>query len=296
MNVVILGKNDYVHCLFGRSEEAKVKNVKCLIGLMLSMVCIVCLSACGSSGEEVVPTVAPAPSASTGDNPLYNAIIDYMNQRDYSIAKTNEVLESYQPQEGQTDYSNLISSLFTPNFKADDELVDLLQSMVELEKTESGFHMTSENGGSGDLIFENGVYQYTFQEQIQEEEEEDSAVTISHSATLLEDSSQLDATTESVQQGGVPILENWLQVKKELDVYQVQQFYTNDGGNTHQLIQMRFSQDELEYAVYENVEEKPQSIFQSDAQFLSDGYITKVTLKDGKVTVNNDGEDLVFGS
>ena len=75
----------------------------------------------------------------------------------------------------------------------------------------------------------------------------------------------------------------------------MQQFYTDDGGSTHQLIQMRFRQEELSYAVYENVEEKPNSIFESD-EFLSDGFVTSVTLKDGRVTVMNDGKELVFGT
>ena len=153
--------------------------------------------------------------------------------------------------------------------------------------------MTSENGGSGDLVLENGVYKYAFQEQMTESD--DTVTTISHSATLLEDGSQMDVKTESIQQGGVPVLENWLQVKKQDDLYQVQQFYTDDGGSTHRLIQMRFRQEELSYAVYENVEEKPNSIFESD-EFLSDGFVTSVTLKDGRVTVINDGKELVFGA
>ena len=135
-----------------------MKNIKHMVGVLLSVVCLVAVSGCGGQAEEPVPTVAPAPSAAAGENPLNNQIIDYMNQRDYSIAKANEIMETYQPEEGQTDYTNLISSLFTPNFRADDELVDLLQSMVQSEKTETGFHMTSENGGSGDLVLENGVY------------------------------------------------------------------------------------------------------------------------------------------
>ncbi len=270
-----------------------MKNSKRMISILLSVVCAAAFTGCGGQAEEPVPTVAPAPSAASGENPLNNAIIDYMNQRDYSIAKANEIMETYQPEEGQTDYTNLISSLFTPNFRADDELVDLLQSMVQSEKTEAGFHMTSENGGSGDLVLENGVYKYTFQEQITESDE--TVTTISHSATLLEDGSQMDVKTESIQQGGVPVLENWLQVKKQDGAYQVQQFYTDDGGSTHQLIQMRFRQEELSYAVYDNVEEKPASIFESDV-FLANGFVTSVTLKDGKVTVENDGKELVFGA
>jgi len=270
-----------------------LRNIKHMVGVLLSVVCLVVLSGCGGQAEEPVPTVAPAPSAAAGENPLNNAIIDYMNQRDYSIAKANEIMETYQPEEGQTDYTNLISSLFTPNFRADDELVDLLQSMVQSKKTETGFHMTSENGGSGDLVLENGVYKYAFQEQMAESD--DTVTTISHSATLLEDGSQMDVKTESIQQGGVPVLENWLQVKKQDDLYQVQQFYTDDGGSTHQLSQMRFRQEELSYAVYEDVEEKPNSIFESDG-FFSDGFVTSVTLKDGRVTVMNDGKELVFGA
>ena len=126
-------------------------------------------------------------------------------------------------------------------------------------------------------------------------QDQDTVKTISHVATLRKDGGQLDAKTESTAQGGVPILINWLQVSKEQGSYQVQQFYTNDGGSTHQLIQMRFQEGQLEYAVYENVETKPNSIFEQGTGFLQAGFVTKVTLKDGKVTVNNDGKELVFG-
>ncbi len=111
-------------------------------------------------------------------------------------------------------------------------------------------------------------------------ESDDTVTTISHSATLLEDGSQMDVKTKHPAGRRSCFLENWLQVKKQDDLYQVQQFYTDDGGSTHQLIQMRFRQEELSYAVYENVEEKPNSIFESD-EFLSDGFVTSVTLKDG---------------
>ncbi len=81
-----------------------------------------------------MPIWAPGAFGRAGENPLNNAIIDYMNQRDYSIAKANEIMETYQPEEGQTDY--ITSSVrYSPQiFRADDELVDLLQSMVQSEK------------------------------------------------------------------------------------------------------------------------------------------------------------------
>lgn len=116
-----------------------MRNIKHMVGVLLSVVCLVVLSGCGGQAEEPVPTVAPAPSAAAGENPLNNAIIDYMNQRDYSIAKAIEIMETYQPEEGQTDYTNLISSLFTPNFRADDELVDLLQLWYNQKRQKQAF-------------------------------------------------------------------------------------------------------------------------------------------------------------
>ena len=268
-----------------------IKGKKRMLCGLMAVCCLLGLTACHKA-EEPAPTVEPAPTAASGQNPLQNAVIDYLNQRDNSVAKANEIMEAYQPAEGETDYTNLINSLFTPNFKADDGLVDLLQSMVKSEQTETGFHMSGENGGSGDLVLEGNLYTYHFQEQVQDQ---DTVKTISHVATLRKDGGQLDAKTESTAQGGVPILINWLQVSKEQGSYQVQQFYTNDGGSTHQLIQIRFQEDQLEYAVYENVETKPNSIFEQGTGFLQAGFVTKVTLKDGKVTVNNDGKELVFG-
>lgn len=275
----------------GGNHVKKAKRALCLLVLAL---CAAGLMGCGGKAEEPAPTVEPAPSAATGDNPLKNAVIDYLNQRDYSVAKTNEILETYQPEEGKTDYTNLIASLFTPNFKADDGLVDLLQSMVKSEQTDTGFHMTTDSGGSGDLVLEGSLYTYHFQEQ--QTNSDETITTISHTASLQQDGSQLDAKTEKTQQGGVPVLTTWLQIKRAQDAYQVQQYFTSDGGGTYQLIQMRFQKDQLEYAVYDDVEQDPRSLFEQGHTFFADGFVTRVTLKDGKVVVNNDGKTLEFGA
>lgn len=268
----------------------KAKRALCFLVLAL---CAGGLMGCGKT-EEPAPTVEPVPSAATTDNPLKNAIIDYLNQRDYSVAKTNEILETYQPEEGKTDYTDLIASLFTPNFKADDGLVDLLQSMVESEQTDTGFHMATESGGSGDLVLEGSLYTYHFQEQ--QTNSDDTISSISHTATLQQDGSQLDARSEKTRQGGVPVLTTWLQIRRAQDAYQVQQYFTSDGGGTYQLIQMRFGQDQLEYAVYDDVEQDPKSLFDQGHTFFADGFVTKVTLTGGKVIVNNDKKTLEFGA
>ena len=78
-----------------------IKGKKRMLCGLMAVCCLLGLTACHKA-EEPAPTVEPAPTAASGQNPLQNAVIDYLNQRDNSVAKANEIMEAYQPAEGET--------------------------------------------------------------------------------------------------------------------------------------------------------------------------------------------------
>ena len=268
---------------------------KSILAMLLALG-LLCLTAGCKQTEQQQGQTQATPDASTQtvlqQNPLLAELVAFSEAKDIAAGKMAERLENYTKQEGQPDYTALIQAVQSPFVEGDAQLFDLLSNLLDTKQSAEQIWSVENEQQTGRLVLSEG--QYRFDGTIVQNTETN-AVQVQQ-VTMAQDGSSVDASLSTQQADGTgAVLQLWMQYQHTGQQYRVQYYYTTDDGESYQVLRSAFDDTQFSFAMYNEVEQRPASLFTlSDDSLYADGWVTKVTFDGQTVHIENDGKSLTI--
>lgn len=277
---------------------------RCMAYALAAALVVLALAGCkqAEQPEQAQPTATVAPSGQKGDNPLSKALVALLEQKDLALGQLGMKLETYTPQEGQPDYTNLMVSVQSPFTEVDALLADVVLDAYELQPQADGSYAVSDAERTASLVLKDGVYQYTCSEPVTDEaggegadgaqpQTTDGLDNRKQSVQMQPDASAMTIYLyDHTENASSDVMTLWMQTRTTAQGFVAQCYFTRNNGDTYDLLCYEVAgQDTLRYAIYDDVEEPADLSTQSVEPYaFPSGAQTTVTYQGGAATIVNE--------
>ena len=248
---------------------------------------------CKAPSKTSTPTPTPQPSGQVQieKNPFTTMMVQQMDAKDMLLGRMAERLDAYKPTQGQPDYSGLAQTALTPFTKADFLMADVFSVSMLLKKQPDGSYAYDQNGKQATLKANGQQMEYSAKVT----DASDQNLYTRQTASYSEDGSRMTVQVFDKSQNRGEITTVCMQWIKDATGQRMQYYYTEDDGDTYNLLRLQMTDSTLSYAVYEQVTTMPNLFTMSDQELFKTGYITYTTFINNTVTVKNEKQTLTVG-
>ncbi len=248
---------------------------------------------CKSAPKASAPVLTPQPSGQVQyeKNPFTVLLVQEMDAKDTLLGRIAERLDTYKPKAGQTDFSGLAKTALSPFTKVDSLMADVFSVSMIMQKQADGSYAFDQNGKQASLKANGQQMEYAAKVA----DAQDQTVYTRQIATYLADGNRMTVQVfdKAKNRGEITIV--CMQWIKDGASRRMQYYYTEDDGDTYNLLRVQITDYSLIFAIYEQVSEMPNLFTLPSQDLFKTGYITYATFENNTVTIQNGSQTLTVG-
>lgn len=261
--------------------------------MLIVLLALMALAGCKTVEQTQTQTAQPTQTVQGGggNNPLTVLLVEQADQKDMALGEMGALLDTYQPKDGETDYSALIQTVLLPFGETDGLLADVLILSFYLQPQPDGTYRYTAQDREASLSMQEQAY--TYGGTIRDGGDEDAYQR--QSARFDADGSRMNVEVFEKQADSNEIRTFSMQWMHEDGLLYAQCYYTLNGGETYDILRYQIGDDSFAFAIYEAVDQSVDLFTLSPQALFGDGYITYAVYQSGTVTIVNDNQTLVVG-